>query len=179
MNSCEFFIWGIFFRGLSLMVTRIKIILLRGFELYLNCGKRYRSANHFYFSNDCSKDLRIFINCSVNLWFSFFIRWISSSWAIFISRWFLSSSSKVFWICWRLSRCRAAASRFRLRLRFRCCSWKVKLRDKIETGWKWTVFKLKEVWWTVFKLKEVWFQRCFFLSCLTYFSQDHSEGPSD
>ena len=122
----------------------------------------------FYFSNDCSKDLRIFINCSVNLWFSFFIRWISSSWAIFISRWFLSSSSKVFWICWRLSRCRAAASRFRLRLRFRCCSWKVILRDKIDSGWKCRVFKLKEVW----------FQKCFFLSCLTYFSQDHSHGPS-
>ena len=82
----------------------------------------FEKRHPFYYFSDCSKLSRIFNNCSVNLIFSFLIRWISSSWAIFIWRWFLSSSSKDFWICWRLSRCRAAASRFLLRLRFRCSS---------------------------------------------------------
>ena len=87
----------------------------------------FEKRHPFYYFSDCSKLSRIFNNCSVNLIFSFLIRWISSSWAIFIWRWFLSSSSKDFWICWRLSRCRAAASRFLLRLRFRCSSLKVYL----------------------------------------------------
>ena len=108
----------------------------------------FEKRHPFYCFSDCSKLSRIFNNFSVNLIFSFLIRWISSSWAIFIWRWFSSSSSKDFWIWWRLSRCRAAASRFLLRLRFRCSSLKVwnRVRSKVLTQ-NWIVWiEMKVVW---------------------------------
>jgi len=122
------FIYNLQYIYLSIFTFLLKYVLAIGVGfhwtwitfLLFQCN--FEKRHPFYYFSDCLKLSCILINCSVNLIFSFLIRWISSSWAIFIWRWFLSSSSKDFWICCRLSRCRAAASRFLLRLRFRCSS---------------------------------------------------------